>query len=61
MPGGGDKGRGIVGPIFYLALAAILAVVGWFAFTVKVEPDQVGIVTQFGKYDRTLPEGLHLR
>ena len=61
MPGGGDKGRGFGGPIFYLGLAALLAVVGFFAFTVKVEPDQVGIVTQFGKYDRTLTEGLHLR
>ncbi len=61
MPGGGHKGRGLGGPIFYLGLAAILAVVGFFAFTVKVEPDQVGIVTQFGKYDRALPEGLHLR
>lgn len=61
MPGGGKSGGGIGGPIVYLFLAAILAVVGFFAFTVKVEPDQVGIVTLFGKYDRTLTEGLHPR
>ena len=61
MPGGQKSGGGLGGPVFYLALAALLGVVGFFAFTVKVEPDQVGVVTQFGRYDRTLTEGLHLR
>lgn len=61
MPGGGKSGGGIGGPLLYLLIAGILAVIGFFAFTVKVEPDQVGIVTQFGRYDRSLPEGLHLR
>jgi len=42
-------------------IAGVLAAVGFFAFTVKVDPDQVGIVTQFGKYDRTLTEGIHIR
>ena len=60
MPGGG-KGGSAGGPLFYLFLAGLAAIVGFFAFTVKVNPDQVGIVTQFGKYHRTLPEGLHLR
>ncbi len=61
MPGGSKPGGGIAGPLFYLLLAGVLAVVGFFAFTVKVEPDQVGIVTFFGKYERTLTEGLHPR
>ena len=61
MPGGSQSGGGLGGPLFYLGLAALLSVVGFFAFTVKVDTDAVGIVTQFGKYNRTLPEGLHLR
>ena len=62
MPGGGSgKSGGPSGPIFFLFIAGLAAIVGWLAFTVKVNPDQVGIVTQFGKYNRTLTEGLHLR
>lgn len=61
MPGGDKPGGGFAGPLFYLLIAAVLAVVGFVAFTVKVEADQVGIVTQFGKYHRTLSEGLHPR
>lgn len=61
MPGGGKPGGGIGGPLFYLFLAGIVAIVGFFAFTVRVDPNQVGIVTQFGKYSRTLTEGLHPR
>lgn len=61
MPGGNNNGGGSGGPLFYLFLAGIAAFVGYFAFTVTVNPDQVGIVTQFGKYHRTLTEGLHPR
>lgn len=62
IPGGGNgKSGGPSGPIFFLFIAGLAAIVGWLAFTVKVNPDQVGIVTQFGKYNRTLTEGLHLR
>lgn len=62
MPGGGGPGgASFGGPIFYLFLAGIVAIVGFFAFTVRVDPNQVGIVTQFGKYSRTLTEGLHPR
>lgn len=58
MPGGKSGGAG---PLFYIILAMVVAVVGFFAFTVRVNPDQVGIVTQFGKYVRTINEGLHIR
>lgn len=62
MPGGGKGGgANFGGPLFYLFLAGLVAIVGFFAFTVRVDPNQVGIVTQFGKYSRTLTEGLHPR
>lgn len=62
MPGGGAPGGGSFGgPLLYLFLAGVVAIIGFFAFTVRVDPNQVGIVTQFGKYSRTLTEGLHPR
>lgn len=61
IPGGGGKPGAPSGPLFFLFIAGLAAIVGWLAFTVKVNPDQVGIVTQFGKYNRKLTEGLHLR
>jgi len=55
MPGGGGK--------WITALVALGAVViaGIFAFTVRVNTDEVGIVLRFGEYVRQLQPGLHLR
>ena len=56
MPGGG-----VPGP--FIALAAVIAVVliGFFGFTVRVNPEELGVVLRFGKYVRQLPPGLNFR
>lgn len=53
LPGGGLGGRG-------LALIAALAVVLWGASGFfRVEPDEIGVVLRFGKFDRELQPGLN--
>jgi modulator of FtsH protease HflK len=56
MPGGGMGGllAGILGLLLVL-------VIGIFAFTVRVNTDEVGIVLRFGEYVRQLQPGLHFR
>ena len=55
MPGG----FGTFGTL--LILFAGLAVVAYFGFTVRVNPDEVGVVQRFGKLDRQLSNGLNFR
>ena len=57
MPGGG----GLPGPFILLAAVVILAVAAFFAFTFRVDPDELGIVMRFGKPVRSEPPGLHFR
>ena len=56
MPGGG-------GSKFLFVLIGLLAagVIAFYGFTVTVEPEEIGIVTQFGKYNRRLEPGLNFR
>jgi membrane protease subunit HflK len=56
MPGGnmGGWGVGIIALI-------VLVIVGFFGFTVRVNPDELGIVLRFGAYTRQLPPGLNFR
>lgn len=49
------------GPFGVLLALALIAVVGFFGFTVRVNPDELGIVLRFGKYVRQLPPGLNFR
>ena len=56
MPGGRMGGP------FAVLLAVVLAgLIGFFGFTVRVNPDEVGIVLRFGEYIRQLPPGLNFR
>jgi modulator of FtsH protease HflK len=56
MPGGRMGGP------FAAVLAVILvALVGFFGFTVRVQPDEIGVVLRFGEFVRQLPDGLHFR
>ena len=53
LPGGGLGARGV-------ALLAIIAVVVWgVSGFFRVEPDEVGVVLRFGKFDRELQPGLN--
>ncbi len=54
-------GSGVPGPLMLLISAVALAVVGFYAFTFTVRPDELGVVLRFGKYDRQEPPGLHFR
>jgi len=56
LPGGGFSG-----PIVAVAAALIIGIVGFFAFTVRVNPDEQGVVLRFGKYVRQLSPGLNFR
>ena len=54
-------GSGVPGPLILLLAAVALAVVGFYAFTFTVRPDELGVVMRFGKFDRQEPPGLHFR
>src|SRR3990170_3820496 len=56
MPGGR-----IGGPFAVLLAVVLIALVGFFGFTVRVNPDELGIVLRFGEYIRQLPPGLNFR
>ncbi|MEG6509149.1 FtsH protease activity modulator HflK [Methyloligella sp. 2.7D] len=57
FPGGGGMG----GWFAVLIALVLAAVVGFFAFTVRVDTDEEGVVLRFGEYVRQLPPGLHFR
>jgi len=59
MPGGG--GTGVPGAMWFLIALVAIGVVGFYAFTFKVNPNQQGIILRFGKYDRFVGPGLHFR
>ena len=61
MPGGGGSGSGIPGYLWFLVFVVAAGVVGFYAFTFKVNPNERGIVLQFGKYVRWEGPGLHFR
>ena len=47
----------------FVALVAVIAIIliGFFGFTVRVNPEELGIVLRFGKFVRQLPPGLNFR
>jgi membrane protease subunit HflK len=59
MPGGGSGGSDQ--RLLYVAAAFILLVLYTYASAYKVQPDEQGVVLQFGKYAYTTPPGLHWR
>jgi len=54
-------GGGLGGPFMALAAVVLIALVGFFGFTVRVNPDELGVVLRFGKFVRQLPPGLNFR
>jgi modulator of FtsH protease HflK len=58
LPGGAG---GIPGSLVFLFAAALAAIVGFYAFTFRVNADEVGVVLRFGQPVRQEPPGLHFR
>lgn len=58
MPGGGGS---VPGSLILLFAAALAALVGFYAFTFRVNADEVGVVLRFGQFIRQEPPGLHFR
>lgn len=52
---------GVPGPLLLLIAAVAAAVIGFFAFTFTVKPDELGVVLRFGQYNRQAGPGLHFR
>ena len=59
--GGGAFEGGVPTPFLFLLGILALAVLGFFGFFYRVNPDEQGIVLRFGKYHRWEPAGLHFR
>ena len=59
MPGSG--GGGIPSAIWLLIAVIGIGIIGFYAFTFKVNPNQQGIVLRFGEYVRWEGAGLHFR
>ena len=57
MPGG----TGIPTSLWVLLLAIGIGVIGFYAFTFKVNPNQLGVVLQFGQFVSEKGPGLHFR
>jgi len=57
MPGGTD----LPGFVLVLITVPIAAIVAFYAFTFRVDPDELGVVMLFGKPVRTELPGLHSR
>ncbi len=55
-------GGGGISPLAIIAIVIIvLGIVGYSAFTFRVEPNEVGVVLRFGEYNRTVLPGLNFR
>jgi membrane protease subunit HflK len=57
MPGG----SGASSSIAFLVATVLAAVLAYYAFTFRVDPDELGVVMRFGKVIRQEPPGLHFR
>ncbi len=58
---GGRGGGGVPAPFLFLLGMLALAAIGFYGFFFRVNPDELGIVLRFGKFDRQEPPGLHFR
>jgi modulator of FtsH protease HflK len=56
-----QQGSGVPGPLLLLIAGVVAALVGFYAFTFRVNPDQLGVVAQFGKPVREQGPGLHFK
>jgi membrane protease subunit HflK len=54
-------GTGVPGSFLFLIAVVVAAVVAFYAFTFRVNPDELGVVMRFGSIDRQEGPGLHFR
>jgi membrane protease subunit HflK len=54
-------GGGVPGPLLFLIGMIAIAIIGWQAFTFRVNTDELGVVLRFGEFVRKEPPGLHPR
>jgi membrane protease subunit HflK len=54
-------GSGLPGPWMLLIAAPLVALLGFYLFTFRVNPDELGVVMRFGEFVRQEPPGLHFR
>jgi len=54
-------GGRLSGPMIGVIAVLLAGVIGFFAFTVRVNPDELGVVLRFGKYVRLMSPGLNFR
>ena len=54
-------GSGLPGPLMLLIAAPLIALLGFYLFTFRVNPDELGVVMRFGEFVRQEPPGLHFR
>jgi membrane protease subunit HflK len=54
-------GSGLPGPLMLLIAAPLVALLGFYLFTFRVNPDELGVVMRFGEFVRQEPPGLHFR
>jgi modulator of FtsH protease HflK len=54
-------GSGVPGLFIFLVMVVLAAVAAFYAFTFRVNPDEIGIVLYLGKPVRQEPPGLHFR
>jgi membrane protease subunit HflK len=60
LPGGGS-GRG-VNPLTLIVIVVLaVALIGYNFFTFRVQPDELGVVLRFGKFNRQVQPGLSFR
>ena len=55
------RGSGPPSAVVLLAAAVLVAVFAFYAFTFRVNPDELGVVMRFGEVTRQEPPGLHFR
>ena len=56
-----SRGSGPPSAVALLAAAVLVAVFAFYAFTFRVNPDELGVVMRFGEVTRQEPPGLHFR
>jgi modulator of FtsH protease HflK len=54
-------GSGMPGTFIFLVAVVLAAIAAFYAFTFRVDADEIGIVLYLGKPDRQEPPGLHFR